>query len=174
MISESVLLLTGIRRGELLGLKWSDITNDTLSVRRGVFLVDNQPCVIENEAKTRSSIRIMPLLPEVAYRLLCLPRHGEFVFCTRNGTLMHPRNFSRDYDIFFRRLRDAEPSVRHLSPHCCRHTFATLTLTTGTDIRVVQEMLGHSDIKTTARYTHPDMDVMRHTLNDLKAGIIAE
>ena len=82
-----------------------------------------------------------------------------------------PRNFTRDYDAFFRHLREAEPSVRHLSPHCCRHTFATLTREAGTDLRVVQELLGHTDIKTTARYSHADMNSMETAVLHLRDAI---
>ena len=52
-----VLLLTGIRRGELLGLKESDITDRSLTVNRAVYLVHNHPCVTEHEAKTEHSLR---------------------------------------------------------------------------------------------------------------------
>ena len=161
------LLLTGIRRGELLGLKRDDITDTTLTVNRAVFLSRNQVCVEEHEAKTEHSLRTVPLLPEIAYRLQKLPHKGEFLFSTKNGTLLHPRNFSRDYDTFFMRLRDAEPSVRHLSPHCCRHTFATLTRESGVDLRVVQELLGHTDIKTTARYSHANLTSMENAVQNL-------
>ena len=138
-----VLLMTGIRRGELLGLKESDITDQSLTINRAVYLVHNRPCVTEHEAKTERSLRTVPLLPELAYRLQHL-----------------------------RRLREVEPSVRHLSPHCCRHTFATLTREAGADIRVIQELLGHSDIKTTARYSHADFSSMQSAVIGLKDAII--
>lgn len=110
------LLLTGIRRGELLGIKAGDIKGNVLTINRAVYLDHNKTCVEEHRAKTEHSLRSVPLLPEIAYRLLTLPHKGEFLFSTKNGTLLHPRNFSRDYDAFFRQLRDAEPDVRHLSP----------------------------------------------------------
>ena len=165
------LLLTGIRRGELLGLKPEDITDNTLTINRAVFLEHNKARVVEHEAKTEKSLRTIPLLPELAYRLQHLPHKGEYLFGTKNGTLLNPRNFTRDYDTFFKHLRDAEPSVRRLSPHCCRHTFATLTRESGADIRVVQELLGHSDIKTTARYSHANMTSMQAAVSGLKQAV---
>ena len=72
-----VLLLTGIRRGELLGLKESDITDQSLTINRAVYLVHNRPCVTEHEAKTERSLRTVPLLPELAYRLQHLPIPGN-------------------------------------------------------------------------------------------------
>ena len=163
-----LLLFTGLRRGELLGLKWSDIKQDILVVNRAVYEENGVPCVKENQAKTAKSLRSVPLLPEVAFIVSELPRECEYIFCTSNGKLLSPRNFSRDYDRFFKHLREAEPSVRYLSPHSCRHTFATLSLSSGSDIRVVQELLGHSDIKTTSRYTHPDIETMKNAVIGLK------
>lgn len=168
-----VLLLTGIRRGELLGLKDADLTDTTLTVNRAVYLEHNRACVTEHEAKTEHSLRTVPLLPELAYMLRHFPHKGEFIFGTKNGTLLHPRNFSRDYDKFFRDLREAEPSVRRLSPHCCRHTFATLTREAGADIRVIQELLGHTNITTTAKYSHANLGSMTVAVKALN-GAIAE
>ncbi len=162
------LLLTGLRRGELLGLRWDDLSNDTLTIRRAVYGENGKPCVTENVAKTAGSLRTVPIVPELSYRLHALPRNGMYIFGTKNGTLMYPRNFSRDYQTFFRHLREDCPSVRFLSPHCCRHTFATLCLDSGNNLRVVQVMLGHSDIKTTARYMHPDIDAMKRAVGVLR------
>lgn len=170
-VAVMTLLLTGIRRGELLGLKREDVADNVLTINRAVFLEHNKARVIEHEAKTDKSLRTVPLLPELAYRLQHLPHKGEYLFGTKNGTLLNPRNFTRDYDTFFRHLREAEPSVRRLSPHCCRHTFATLTREYGADIRVVQELLGHSDINTTAKYSHANMSSMRSAVSGLKEAI---
>lgn len=165
------LLLTGLRRGELLGLQWSDLTDNTLTVNRAVFMEQGRPCVQEHVAKTLGSLRTIPLLPELSYRLHVLPQTGPYVFGTKNGTLMHPRNFSRDYAKFFQMLQEDEPDVRFLSPHCCRHTFATLSLAAGANLRTVQQLLGHTNIETTARYAHPDMEVMRAAVDGLKTAL---
>lgn len=77
------MLLTGLRRGELLGLKDSDITDTTLTVNRAVYLERHQARVIEHEAKTEKSLRTVPLLPELAYRLQHLSHKGEFLFGTK-------------------------------------------------------------------------------------------
>lgn len=166
------LLFTGLRRGELLGLKWTDINDGYIAVNRSVFLDGNRkPCVVEHKAKTASSIRIVPLIPELAFFIQSLPHYGPFVFGTYKGTITHPRNFNRDYKTFFVHLKEVDSSIEYKSPHCCRHTFATLCLESDTDVRVVQQLLGHSDIKTTARYTHPDLFIMRKAVDNLKSKI---
>ena len=163
-----VLLFTGIRRGELLGLKWDDLTDNTLTIRRGVYQEHGTACVGDYIAKTPKSLRTVPLMPEIAHQIATLPRVSQFVFGASSGKLWHPRNFSRDYSTFFNSLQDVHPNVRRLSIHCCRHSFATLTLTSGADLRVVQQLLGHTDIKTTALYTHPDMNTMQKAVSGMR------
>lgn len=160
------LLLTGLRRGELLGLMWSDIKDNRLTVNRAVFLEKDKetgkyhPVVQEYEAKTKKSLRTVPLPPKAKEMIDELPHRGLYIFSSESGGLMDPHNFNRGYSTFFDNLYKQFPNVRHLHVHECRHTCATLILESGVDIRVVQEILGHEDIKTTAGYTHPNFTTM--------------
>lgn len=168
------LLFTGLRRGELLGLKWDDLHGNILTVNRAVFIDNGRPCVVEGSAKTKTSLRVIPLIPELEYLIRGLPRRGEYIFSNTKGGLIHPRNFSRSYESFFARLREAEPSVRFLSPHCCRHSFATLSLTSGANLRTIQQLMGHADIKTTARYMHPDLSIMTSAIQQMKNTVFQD
>jgi integrase len=146
-----ILLFTGIRRGELLGLKWTDIDGDTLHIRRGVFMDGSTPTAEEYRAKTAHSIRDVPL-PHIAKLMLDkIQPTGDYIISGTKGNILDPHNFNRGYYRFI----DSVPGIRRLSPHCCRHTYATITLTAGANLRNVQSLLGHTDPKTTARYTHP-------------------
>lgn len=159
LISTAVITLldTGIRRGELLGLMPNDVEDTTLHIRRGVYLDDNgTPAVDDGIAKTYGSIRDVPIDKELADLIRAVPRKGLYIFSAYSGQLMHPRNFNRAYDSFFRAFHEAHPEMRRLPPHCCRHTFATLAQRGGANIRSVQLFLGHTNIETTAGYSHPN------------------
>lgn len=165
LISTAVvaLLMTGMRRGELLGLTYGDIDRQAgvIHVRRAVFMDHGIPTVVDGKAKTYSSIRDIPTDLLVFELIDEIPQRGLYPFSAYSGRLMNPRNFSRAYESFMDNLHEAHPEVRKLSPHCCRHTYATLIQKSGEDIRSAQLILGHTSIKTTARYSHPDMEQLR-------------
>jgi integrase len=164
-------LATGMRQGELLGLKWQDInfTAGTLQVRRILTRVPSRTSVkvfTEAEPKTqysRRSITIASFVFEALqqHRLrqeearkkagACWQDH-DYVLCTLTGTHLRPNHV---VDEFKKLLKKAElPDIRF---HDLRHSAATLLLSLGVHPKVVQELLGHTQISMT-------MDIYSHVL----------
>jgi len=161
-VAVSTLIFLGLRRGELLGLKYSDldIEHYILHIRRGVR-VDKRghAYVVDGEAKNEISIADLAISDEIGKWLLSIPRCGDFIFSTNIGTIYNPRNFNRLYDKFISAFLEEHPKLtKRITPHVSRHTTATLMLKSGVDVRIVQRQLRHASIKTTMRYTHPDLE----------------
>jgi len=165
-------LATGMRRGELLGLKWRDINFaiGTLQIHRILTRVPTKvpgKGFVEAEPKTEKSRRNIILAPfaldvlkqhrarQLEAKLKAGPKWEEhdYVFCTSVSTHLNP-----DRDVLFQLkkvLKQAGlPDIRF---HDLRHSAATLLLSMGVHPKVVQEILGHSQITMT-------LDVYSHVL----------
>ena len=133
-------LATGLRRGELLGLKWGDIDwkNGIIKVKRQIARVDGK--VVEAPLKTKNSYRTVTISPQ-AVEVLKQQRaktKDEFVFPSPSGGPISPDSVN---NMLKRVLERAGiPKVRF---HDLRHTFATVALQNGVDIKTVSGMLGH-------------------------------
>ena len=158
------MLHTGMRRGEVLALRWEDVDFDRsrITIRRAKV---RGKITVPKSGKARE----VPLSAELreVLRDLAETRHRRegftdpgWVFLTVGGQQHMERNFSRS----FTRLTTAaaKKKVRPLHLHCCRHTFATLALESGRSIKWVAEILGHSDptitLRTYAHAIHRDDD----------------
>lgn len=167
-------LATGLRRGELLGLKWSDINFDSkeLKVQRSVKRVtlinekeEREGKIIVQLPKTKTSIRTVPIPSSV---IPILEKHkiqqnkerlklGDsylnndgYVFTTESGNLIDPRNLLRAY---MRALKSG--GIMYRKFHNLRHTYATRLFEEDVPLKTVQELLGHSDLSVTSNiYTH--------------------
>lgn len=159
---------TGIRRAQLTALSWNDIRFDDRSI-----------LLRSTTSKTHKewSIPISdPLVPELenlhlvtTHSLNRSPEGDDQVF---NVTLFNPHYVGKQMTVdqvsgTFQRLSIAT-GIR-ISPHRLRHTLATEVAPT--DIRALQELLGHSSILTTMEYVHPDLDRMRSLINTLTLRI---
>ena len=150
-------LLLGMRRGELLGLRWRDIDLDagSLTVRTTRTLVGDQ--VVEGPPKSARSRRVLPLDPRTVE---VLGRHWkqqtrralegvwgpvDYVFTDTNGQPLHPACVSRRFAEIVDRL--GLPAIRF---HDLRHTSASLGLAAGESLKAVSARLGHSSIVVTA------------------------
>ena len=166
-----VLVTTGLRRGECLGLQWQDIDfqNATLSVRRSVTYTPESGITVA-EPKTAKSVRTIPVMEST----LSLLRHlqtervryfpntvltGAFVFPSE-ASPFEPRDPNAVTKHMKRFVRSA--GLPDVSPHDLRHTCASLLLSSGADIKSVQEILGHADARTTLNfYVKADLSQMR-------------
>ena len=159
-----LLAMTGMRRGEVLGLKWEDIDFEArrLAVRRSLIPLGGDVIVSEPKtARGRRSIALDPETVEVlkaqaALQLAEQQRWGEAwtdsgYICTKvDGRPYHPEVVSR---YFRHAVREAKlPTIR---PHDLRHTHATLALRAGIHPKVVSERLGHATVSITLdTYSH--------------------
>ena len=162
-----LLLFTGLRRGELLGLEWSDIDFEkaTLRVcRSSLYLPDRG--IFEDDTKNAASNRIIKLSQTAindmkAYKLYQMEhsfkigdqwKGSQKIFTTAEGKPLHPDTLSRWFSNFIKAHSDVLPPV---TIHSLRHTNATLQIAGGVPLTTVAKRLGHADTVTTSRiYAH--------------------
>ncbi len=184
-----VALALGLRRGEVLGLRWEDVDLErrTLTVRNTVQRVQGFGLRVKPDPKSEYSERTVSM-PQVIVDALAVHRERQvtlreaangrwqgpdyfggrmtgFVFTSTIGTVIEPRSVNRYYDAAVKRA--GIPKQRF---HDLRHNFAGLLLVQGVAPRVVQEMMGHSTIAITMnRYTHVPDALQRDAADRLDA-----
>ncbi|MCD2198066.1 site-specific integrase [Actinomycetospora endophytica] len=165
----------GLRRGELLGLRWSDIDVEarTVDIAQTVQRVGGE--LLIGAVKTDASEAPLPL-PKMTMRALLAHRDRQtverekarecwqdhdLVFCTQIGTPIEPRAVNRDWDKL--RARTGFPTLRL---HDLRHTVVSLLLALGVPPHVVQAIARHADAEITlAIYAHTNLDQMREAVD---------
>lgn len=167
-------LTTGLRRGELVGLKWSDINLITgeLQVKRQVDIKDGQ--VVEKQPKTKSAIRIIMLPPIVIKTLIELKKstNSQWVFPSpvKNDSPIHPKSL---YKKTCKILEKA--GCKRIRFHDLRHTYATISLESGMDVKTLSSMLGHMSADTTLDiYSHMTQEMQSIAANKIEIGIQKE
>jgi len=167
-----VLAYTGMRRGELLALRWHHIDLDagTISVRRSVGVIKHKgqpeqikegdtktckPRVIDIEPATVAVLRAWKA--ERGSMALQLVRRDALVFGNYEGVFRHPETFSKTFKNTLKRCaRDFGDAVPVIRLHDLRHTHATILLRDRENVKVVSERLGHTSVTTTLRiYANP-------------------
>ena len=159
-------IYSGLRRGELCGLKWQDVdfNNNTLSVRRSIQALSNKG-IFEKSPKNNSSLRTIKLSNEA---VLFLNEHkkwqeeekhklgskwvdGDYIFTQWNGEVIHPDTLTG----YFGKFAKKNNLPKGVTLHSLRHTNATLLIAGGMPIRTVASRLGHAQTSTTTNiYTH--------------------
>ena len=157
-------LETGLRRGEMCGLKWVDldIKEKKLTVMRSAYKLTGEPVNIKEPKGKRS--RSVYVGNEI-FKMLCdfklqqkvnalhsgISWSDDFFIFGKCERALSPCSVTRAWSRFLRRSR-----CPHKRFHDLRHTSASMLLKNGVDVRAVQCRLGHADIKTTMLYLHSD------------------
>jgi integrase/recombinase XerD len=140
-----VLYATGLRVSELVNLKYSAV-----NMNQGVLRVTGKGNRDRLIPLGEEAVRWLKDFMVSARNEILLERSTEYLFPTRRGDRMTRQAF---WHIIKRYARKSSID-KDLSPHTLRHAFATHLLNHGADLRVVQMLLGHSDLSTTQIYTH--------------------
>lgn len=158
-----ILLLTlGLRREELLALRWEDIDliHKSVKIDKAVKITRNGGAVI-GSTKNEASIRVLPIMDDLAAYLSRYQRTG-YVCCAPSGGSWNPNTWAQRY---YNPLMEQICNSLHLpvlNPHELRHTCGTLLYQATGDIYAVSKYLGHASIEITAKiYVHSNLESLR-------------
>ncbi|MGE8205279.1 site-specific integrase [Heyndrickxia sp. NPDC080065] len=165
----TLALAAGLRRGELIGLEWSNINLEkgTINIKKVIVKGENGRPIIKGP-KSKKSKRIVSLPPSIVEELkkfntnwkkeklksgeLWIEKEREWVFCNEDGTHFYHSTPSTWWRRFIKRSK-----VRYIRLHDLRNTSATLLINQGVYAKIISERLGHADIRIT-------MDTYGHAL----------
>lgn len=159
-----IAMTTGIRIGELCALKWKyiSIPNKTITIEKTMIRVSNlddhatsKTRIIENNPKSDHSMRIIPLSSTLL--ALCKQMHKTddcYVLTGKANRFMEPRDLDRHFKKHMKNL-----NITNAHFHMLRHTFASLSVDAGFEIKCLSEILGHSNCQITLnRYVHSSFE----------------
>lgn len=158
----ALCLFCGLRKEEALGLQWSDIKSDRLTVNRAMTFLSNQQDPVD-ELKTKAAHRVIPIPEKLLNILQDTPHLGRYVVPAADGGDMTRSAFARMWNTH---VAAVVPFPIH--PHMLRHTYATTLYRAGVDLRTAQKLMGHSSIQMTADiYTHLEHEDSLHVAGKL-------
>lgn len=159
-----LLIVTGCRRGEIMGLKWEKIDWENRRIKVDTNLLYSKERGLYEDTTKAGNVRYIPLADETLQllhkfraeqnrlRLINGDRWQDtgFVFAQDNGLPMHPGSIG-----FWLNKFSARHGLPHINPHAFRHTAASVLIANGIDVVTVAKMLGHSQVSTTDNiYAH--------------------
>jgi integrase len=172
-----VIVTTGLRVSEALGLAWSDVGSDTVTVRKQLARVDGE--WVRTEPKTRRSRRTIPLTPSAIEAFAEQRRRqdeerGEhprpidgLVFTTPTGSPIHATNILPEWYAVLERL-----GLPRVTTHDLRHSAASMMLSAGVPLPVIADILGHSTVRVTADlYAHVGVELRRDAADRLAEAL---
>jgi len=170
-----IVMLTGIRIGELCALKWENIDLDS-----GIISIDKTMQRIETTDNTeRSKTKIIIDIPKSIASIRAIPTHpillaelrkfkapdSSYVL-TNTGNYIEPRIYTRHFKDYLKAC-----GLKDNKFHTLRHTFATRAISSGIDIKTVSMLLGHTHVSfTMERYVHPNIEHRRAQIEKLAVG----
>ena len=172
-----IMLLTGIRRGEMMALDWKNVHLDdrVLEITQVAVICSNKT-IIEQRAKSTAGIRTIPLCKPLLDALSSVPesRRVGFVCLSAHGHPLTESAVSRGIETFcsgIQRILNGQPALQQgqrkrldtdrksvmfsFRAHDLRHTFCSMLYSSGVDVKTAAYLMGHSDIRVTMEiYTH--------------------
>lgn len=168
-----ICLFTGLRIGEICGLKWEDIDiiNNLMRIRRSVQriysddLKGRQTKIIIESPKTINSTREIPIVNDLMKYLKPLKKivNNDFFVISNDKLPIEPRAYRKYFDNLLKEL-----NITKIKFHGLRHSFATRCIESKCDYKTVSVLLGHANVGTTLNlYVHPDLEQKRRCLNQM-------
>jgi len=163
-IAALIMMLAGLRRGELIPLMWSDIDIDNfkITINKSVEQTSSNVFSVKSGTKTDKYGRVVEIPIDLAIEIDDAKKTAtsKYVCCKADGRMHTPTTWKRMWANYIKTVQkqngDAKyTQINEITAHYLRHTYATLLYMSGVDELTAAKLLGHSDVRTTiAIYTH--------------------
>ena len=165
-------------KAEICALRWQDV-----DLKHGIIFINNslqrikkrktdkKTDLILGSPKTETSIRIIPIKSDILKTLQEI-RQGyslkDYILSGKSDKPIEPRNMQ----YYFKQLQ-IKAGIEPLCFHSLRHTFASVCIQSGMDVKTLSEILGHANVNITLnRYVHSSMEQKRKWMNELTIGVL--